>query len=52
VPGGVLARRDEQHAAILHALDRALEEAKLRGIALVVGGVDGEHRSPDLLEPR
>src|SRR4051812_12750214 len=44
------ARGDEEHAAVLHAPDLAVEDARLRRVALVVGRVDGEQRRLDLLE--
>jgi hypothetical protein len=37
VSRGFFAGRNEERAAILHALDLALEDAQLRRIALVVG---------------
>jgi len=51
VTGGLLARRNQEHAAVLHALDLALEEAELGRIALVIGRVYRHQRRFDLLQP-
>src|SRR5467141_4210808 len=48
----VAARRDEQVAPVLHALDLALEDSELGRVALVVGSVDGDERRADALQPR
>ena len=50
--GGVLAARDQQHAAVLHALDLALQHAELGRVALVVGRVDREQHRLDALQAR
>src|SRR5262245_633776 len=42
VPSGFIAKRDENVAALLHALDLALEDAELRRVDFIIGGVDGE----------
>src|SRR5258706_11895778 len=46
----VAARRDEDVAPVLHALDFALENSELRRVALVVGGVDRDERRADALQ--
>src|SRR5436190_12811735 len=48
----VAARRDEDIAPALHALDLALEDPQLRRVALVVGRVDRDERRADALEAR
>src|SRR5712691_10723479 len=52
VPARVAARRDEQVAPVLHALDLALEDPELWRVAFVVGGVDGDERRADALQAR
>src|SRR5215475_8613597 len=42
VPSGFIAKRDENVAALLHVLDLALEDAELRRVDFIIGGVDGE----------
>src|SRR5436309_973675 len=48
----VAARRDEDVASVLRALDLALEDPELRRVAFVVGGVDGDERRADALQAR
>jgi xanthine dehydrogenase iron-sulfur cluster and FAD-binding subunit A len=48
----VAARRDEDVAPVLRALDLALENSRLGRVAFVVGGVDGEERRADPLQAR
>src|ERR1700693_3807824 len=48
----VAARRDEDVAPVLHALDLALENSKLGRVAFVVGGIDGDERRADALQAR
>ena len=40
-----VARRNQQRAAVFHALDFAVEKAELGRIALVVSGVDRERKA-------
>lgn len=42
--GGMVAARNQQNTTILHSLDLAIEDTKLRRIAFVIGGVDGKQR--------
>src|SRR5688572_24088311 len=46
----LLAGRDQVKAAVLDALELALGDARLRRIALVVGGVDQKQRRRDLVQ--
>ena len=50
MPAGLGGRRDLVVAAVLHALDLALEDAELDRVALVVGGIDRQHARLDLLQ--
>jgi len=42
----LVAARDEHVAAVLYALDLALEDAELNRVTLVVGGVESLYRQP------
>src|SRR6266481_4364318 len=48
---GLLARRDKEELAVLELLHGALRQAGFGRVALVVGGVDHEHRRLNLVEP-
>src|SRR4029079_17331904 len=50
VAAGVFAARYQIHAAILDALEFALEDSKLGWIAFVVGGIDGQQRGLHALQ--
>src|SRR5580698_8140081 len=52
VPVGVLTEGDDDGAALRHAADLALEDAKLGRVDEVVGGVHRQQRRLDLLKCR
>src|SRR5438105_2008496 len=52
VTGGVLACGDQVVAAVLHALDLALEDPELGRVALVVGRIHGQQGRLDALQSR
>ena len=50
VAAGFIAKRDENVAALLHALDLALEDAELWRVDFIIGGIDSKQRRLDLFE--
>src|SRR5262245_66046362 len=50
--GGLFARRDQKQFSVLNALHRRFGDASLRRISLVVGRIDQQQPSLDLLQIR
>ena len=50
--GGLVTRGDQQHAAVFHPLDLAVEQPEFRRVALVVSRVNGQQCRLDSLQTR